>query len=203
MTSLSFYAGIHDHIEDIIKNEHNDQCLHPDFSSPAWDLIRAGSKDVSDSGSATSSSTLQPQSAPNIGKMCAAIDSIAEDLKQKLQEDNEQLVFGSEKFISRYNRLKHSLPLLTSALHRFGWTYGGSVTSRKGGNLRHGRRIAVQATAAGRRKDLSRVKAKPHQENHLNCSRDNHQLQSNWILNTFCQQDENQRVKGNIHLNLA
>ena len=72
-----------------------------------------------------------------------------------------ELVFGTEKFISRYNKLKHSLPLLTSALHRFGWTYGGSVTSRKGGNLRHGRRIAVQATAAGRRrKDLSRGKAK-------------------------------------------
>ena len=107
MTSLSFYAGIHDHIEDIIKNEQNDQCMHV------------------------------------------------------LQEDNEQLVFGAEKFISRYNKLKHSLPLLTSALHRFGWTYGGSVKSRKGGNLRHGRRIAVQATAAGRRrKDLSRGKAR-------------------------------------------
>ena len=116
---------------------------------------------MSDSDNATSSSTLQPQGAANIGNMCAAIDSIAEDLKQKLQEDNEQLVFGAEKFISRYNKLKHSLPLLTSALHRFGWTYGGSVTSRKGGNLRHGRRIAVQATAAGRRrKDLYRGKAK-------------------------------------------
>ena len=93
--------------------------------------------------------------------MCAAIDSIAEDLKQKLQKDNEQLVFGAEKFISHYSRLKYSLLLLTSALHQFGWTYGGSVTSRKGGNLRHGRRIAAQGTAAGRRrKDLSQGKAK-------------------------------------------
>ena len=116
---------------------------------------------MSDSDNATSSSTLQPQGAKNIGNMCAAIDSIAEDLKQKLQEDNDQLVFGAEKFISRYNKLKHSLPLLTSALHRFGWTYGGSITSRKGGNLRHGRRIAVQATAGGkRRKGLSRGKAR-------------------------------------------
>ena len=110
--------------------------MHPDFSSPTWDLIRAGSKDVSDSDNATSTNTLQPQGAENIGIMCAAIDSIAEDLKQKLQEDNEQLVFGAEKFISRYNKLKHSLPLLTPALHRFGWTYGGLVTSRKGSNLR-------------------------------------------------------------------
>ena len=44
VTSLSFYAGIHDHIEDIIKNEQNDQCMDPDFCSPTWDLIRAGSK---------------------------------------------------------------------------------------------------------------------------------------------------------------
>ena len=43
---------------------------------------------MSDSDNATSSSTLQPQGAANIGNMCAAIDSIAEDLKQKLQEDN-------------------------------------------------------------------------------------------------------------------
>ena len=58
MTSLSFYAGIHDHIEHIIKNEQNDQCVHPYFSSPTWDLIRARSKDVSDSGNATSCSTI-------------------------------------------------------------------------------------------------------------------------------------------------
>ena len=86
---------------------------------------------MSDSDNATSSSTLQPQGAENIGNMYAAIESIAEDLKQKLQEDNEQLLFGAEKFISCYNKLKQSLPLLTSTLHRFGWTYGGSVTSRK------------------------------------------------------------------------
>ena len=52
----------------------------------------------------TSSNTLQPQGAANIGNMCAAIDSIAEDFKQKLQEDNEQPVFGAEKFIFRCNK---------------------------------------------------------------------------------------------------
>ena len=69
---------------------------------------------MSDSDNATFS-TLQAQDAANIGNMCTAIDSIAEDLKQKLQVDNEQLVFCVEKFISHYNKLKHSLPLLTSA----------------------------------------------------------------------------------------
>ena len=107
---------------------------------------------MSDSNNGTSSSMLQSQDEASITNMCAAIDSIPEDLKQKLQEEvNEQLVFGAEKFISRYNKQKHSLPLLTSALHRFGWTYSGSVTSIKGGKVRHGRRISVQATAAGKR----------------------------------------------------
>ena len=47
---------------------------------------------------------------------------------------------------------------LTSAFHKFGWVFGGTIT-RQVGALRHGRRISVQATAAGRRrKTLSRGK---------------------------------------------
>ena len=50
---------------------------------------------------------------------------------------------------------------IVSALNRFGWVFGGTVTSFQGGLLRRGRRIAVQATAAGRRrKTLSRDKSK-------------------------------------------
>ena len=49
---------------------------------------------------------------------------------------------------------------MASAFHKFGWVFGGTVT-RQAGALRHGRRIPVQATAAGRRrKILSRGKAK-------------------------------------------
>ena len=54
--------------------------------------------------------------------MCSAINEIAEDLKQKLEENDEQLLFGVEKFTSRYQNLKHSIPLLTSSLYQFGWT---------------------------------------------------------------------------------
>ena len=81
--------------------------------------------------------------------------------QEKLNEQNEQLLFGVEKFTSRYQNMKGSIPLLTSSLNRFGWTFGGSVTSRKGGHLHHGRRISMQATAAGRRKGTkSRGKAR-------------------------------------------
>ena len=93
--------------------------------------------------------------------MHSAIDNIAKDLKKKLEEKNEQFLFGVEKFVGRYMKMKNSISLLTSSLHRFGWTFGGSVSNRKNGHLRHGRRIAVQATAAGRRKSSkSRGKAK-------------------------------------------
>ena len=42
--------------------------------------------------------------------------------------------------------------MLASALHKFGWVFGGSVTSQKFGKLHHGKRITIQATAAGRRR---------------------------------------------------
>ena len=92
---------------------------------------------------------------------CLQISTIANDLKEKLEgTTNEQLLFGVEKFVSRYSKLKNSVPLLTSSLHHFGWTFGGTITSNKGGHWRYGRRIAVQATAAGRRKGKSRGKSR-------------------------------------------
>ena len=84
---------------------------------------------------------------------CALIDSVAENLKQRLREQplDRQLLFDSQKFVQRYQAHK-SNPLLASALHRFSWVFGGSITSKRFGNLQHGKRITVQATAAGRRR---------------------------------------------------
>ena len=80
--------------------------------------------------------------------------------KLYMQEDNKQLVFGAEKSISHYNKLKHNLTLLTSALHQFWLDIRWVSNKKEGGNFRHGWWIAVQAIAAGRRKGLSRGKAK-------------------------------------------
>ena len=41
---------------------------------------------------------------------------------------------------------------LASALHRFGWVFGGTIKSTQGGHLRRGRRIPVNALSAGRRR---------------------------------------------------
>ena len=134
--------------------------FYPDFTSPSMDLIQSGAKpDDDDDDTSLESNDMQLQA--RVQEACSAIDKIADDLKEKLKEQNEQLLFGVEKFSSGYHNLKGSIPLLTSSLYRFGWTFGGSVTSRKGGHLRHGRRISVQATAAGRRKGTkSRGKAR-------------------------------------------
>ena len=112
----------------------------------------------------------------NIEQTCKKIESVAEDLKKRLKEEpvDEQLLYGANKFVDRYFSNKTNA-MLTSALNRFGWVFGGSVSSQKFGRLRHGRRITVQATAAGRRrKGMKRGKtmqiagrpAGSHYENH-------------------------------------
>ena len=51
---------------------------------------------------------------------------------------------------------------MVSAFHQFGWVFGGVISrTNLRGNTRHGKRITVQATSAGRRRGGSlRGKAK-------------------------------------------
>ena len=142
-----FYASLHD--KSPTTSSMDVDIFYPDFTSPSMDLIQSEAKadDDDDNNIRSDSNDLQLQI--RVQEACSAIDKFADDLKEKLKEHNEQLLFGIEKFTSRYQSFKSSIPLLTSSLDRFGWTFGGSVTSRKGGHLRHGRRISVQATAAG------------------------------------------------------
>ncbi len=89
------------------------------------------------------------------------LDSVFGDLKVRLTDEDPHLRLGVRKFIDRYNKMRknNSTALMTSAFHCFGATHGGTVTSAKGGSIRRGRRIPVQATASGRRKYGSRGKA--------------------------------------------
>ncbi len=68
-------------------------------------------------------------------------------------------------FLRRYHNLTQNGTFqnarLSSALHRFGWVFGGTIRSSQGGSMCRGRRIPVNAKAAGRRrKFVSRGKAK-------------------------------------------
>ena len=151
-TDISFYAGLRK-TANARETTHTEDSPHPDFSSPTWDFIRAGAQE--DDGEGTGSNNYEQEDTQDkIEELCCAIDQMTEDLKQRVREaHDEQIRIAVGKFTSRYNKLcKVSTPQLTSALHRFGWVFGGSVTNMKGGQIRHGRRIAVQATAAGRRR---------------------------------------------------
>ena len=94
--------------------------------------------------------------------LCARIDSMAQCIKKRLVEDSafKQSVV---KFSATFETLsaKHTNSHLTSAFHKFGWCFGGYISRLQGGTLRRGRRIAIQAKSAGRRKKtVSRGKGK-------------------------------------------
>ena len=57
---------------------------------------------------------------------------VAKDLKQSLREKpfDKQLFLGSYKFVQR-NRAQKNNALLASSLRRFGWVFGGSITSKQ------------------------------------------------------------------------
>ena len=156
-TDISFYASLHSCTSSSVDNT---EMFHADFTSPSFDLIRAGAR--ADDVDANLSVSEVEDYRQRVQGACLQIDKFAEDLKKRLEGAcNEQLLFGIEKFVTPYGKFKDSIPLLTSSLYRFGWTFGGTITSKKGGHLRHGRRISVQATAAGRRKgSKSRGKAR-------------------------------------------
>ena len=89
------------------------------------------------------------------------IDAIADDIKQRIISD-EQFMQSAAKFAKTYCTLskKPSNAHLMSALYKFGWCFGGTITSQQGGILRRGRRIPIQAKSAGRRrKTATRGKA--------------------------------------------
>ena len=147
-----FYTSLH---QESMNDKQKEQQDTSDFSGTHWNLITS-SDDVEQIP--TSDTT------PDVENMCEMIDFVAEDLKQRLKELplDEQLFTGTKKFVERYKcySSKKSNAMLASALHKFGWTFGGSVSSQKFGKLRHGKRIAIQATAAGRRrKGVKRGKA--------------------------------------------
>ena len=173
--------------------------FHPDFSTPSVDLIRYGAKSDSDEDVTMDSNDMQLQT--RVQEACSAIDKIADDLKEKLKEQNEQFIFGLEKFISQYQNLNGSIPLLTSSLYCFVWTFGGSVTSRKG---RHGRKISVQTTAAGRRKGTkSRGKARVTPGAPVKSAQGSHRTSNTHDpdYNTLYQQEDHQKGVGHTRLN--
>ena len=135
-----------------------------EFPSNDWKIIKDSADDVSDIP-ITEDVVIPPNSLDEDDSLDEEITSAFKDIKERLANDTSgQLKLGVRKFCQRYRMMskqKFSNNRIASAFNKFGWVFGGSVTSVQGGLLRRGRRITVQATAAGRRrKTLSRGKSK-------------------------------------------
>ncbi len=159
ITNVSFYASLHQraleekYIQD--KKDISISASQPDFTGTEWDLIRSGAQDDS------TTSDVPIETYTDYEHMSKMIESMAEDMKKSLLHNDPQLSSGIDKFISRYFNLssRKSYALLASALHSFGKQSTGVVHDVN--HLRHGPRIPIQATAAGRRKKgVSRGKGK-------------------------------------------
>ena len=101
--NTSFYAGLHDGNFLSTNTDDTTKMFYPDYTKTAWDLMRAGSHD--NANDAPSPDLLDGKElADKVHKMLADIDKIAEDLKHKLNEGNNQLLSGIEKFINRYEK---------------------------------------------------------------------------------------------------
>lgn len=82
--NLAFYASLHD--KTSTTNMEVDM-FNPDFTSPSMDLIRSGAKPDNDNNDMSiNSNDMQLQA--RIQEACSAIDKIADDLKEKMKEQN-------------------------------------------------------------------------------------------------------------------
>lgn len=75
------------------------------------------------------------------------VTSVFKDLKDWLANDTSELKLGVMKFCQQYGMMNKEKFKYSFCVPVF----GGNVTRIKGGLLRQGRRVAAQATAAGRR----------------------------------------------------
>ena len=159
ITDVSFYASLYQRaLEEkytLVKKDVSTSTSQPDFTGTEWDLIRSGAQDD------PTVCNVSMETYTDYEYMSKMIESMAEDMKKNMLRNDPQLSSGIDKFILRYFNLssRKSYALLASALHGFGKQSTGVVHTTN--HLRHGPRIPIQATAAGRRKrGVSRGKAK-------------------------------------------
>lgn len=83
------------------------------------------------------------------------ITEVSADIIARVKE-TPAIAQAMETFLRRYDTLTKAGTFtnarLSSALHRFGWVFGGTTSSSQGGYFRRGRRIHINAKSAGRRR---------------------------------------------------
>ena len=160
-----FYSSLHQkkHEQSLCHTD-STQCSDSgtsDFIGTAWDLMRSSAIDTQTDEPCTSTGHFSPIDIDNLVKQ---IEEFTEDITARVKK-NTLVAQGMQTFLRRYKSMTESGQFhnarLSSALHRFGWVFGGSIRRTQGGYLRRGRRIPVNALSAGRRrKSTSKGKAK-------------------------------------------
>ena len=150
---VSFYSSLHQQAieEDINQTEANNHSSDTlGFEGSEWDLMRSNGDHLT-----PNQGTDQLDQEVDTNELIKEVDSFASDLKLQIQQKDQQLISGVRKILTRYKGLSayRSTARLASAFHQFGWVFGGVInrTTLRGSN-RHGKRITVQATSAGRRR---------------------------------------------------
>ena len=154
-----FYSSLHQKNTDATATVASESET-ADFTGTAWNLVRSGEVDEADTTTDIGSRSVGVVDIENLTKQ---IQEFTEDITARVKE-NSVVAQGMHTFLTRYQNLTSGTfqnARLSSALHRFGWVFGGTIRRTQGGHMRRGRRIPVSAKAAGRRrKAVSRGKAK-------------------------------------------
>ena len=139
--------GSHPKSELAKKETQQSPCHEPSFSTTDWDALQSGAME-----SDSDHSELKTEEDQHL-KIYKKIVNMGEVLKKMVMSHNPQFLSGVSTFLKKFDKLStgSSQSKLVAALHQFGWEMA-ATTVLKPGQLRHGKRIAVQATAAGRRR---------------------------------------------------
>ena len=118
-----FYSSLHQESlegHSTCQNRNNISTDKPEFRGSQWDLIRAGASDGAENNETDCYNELPDE------ETCALIDSVAENLKQRLREQplDRQLLFGSQKFVERYqahNSIKPTASICSTQIRLGFW----------------------------------------------------------------------------------
>ncbi len=158
--SPPFYSSLH---EKSLSASHSEDSQSK-FDGSSWELMKGlASLDSEEEGTQVDNSAVQSDGV-DYDKLVKDVDEVFADLRERVKE-NVVVAQGTQTFVKRYKEMttrgKFTNAVLGSALHKFGWVFGGQIKSTHGGYLRRGRRIPISAKSAGRRRgNLSRGKAK-------------------------------------------
>jgi len=152
--NIAFYASINQKEIEQQYARQVDELEEQTMEGSHWNLIRAGALDFEPELDKENNEQAGNTEESQCSDIYVRLDQAMNTLKEKLTAScDPQLLSGVNKFLTRFEKLSEhrSLAKLSSAFHQFGWEMG-TTTRIQGGQIRHGKRIPIQSTSAGRRR---------------------------------------------------